>query len=74
EAPRAITDESGFDVSGRYGWEVDGYERGYARDGAPIARPPAPPRRSRFGRPPPPPPFYPGSYSQAPPLMGGPGY
>lgn len=75
EAPRAITDESGFEASGRYGWEVDGYERGYARDGAPTAWPPIPRRKSRFGRPPPPPPAYPsGGYPNAPPLMGGPGY
>ena len=75
EAPRAITDETGFDASGRYGWEIDGYERGYSRDGAPTARPPIPPRKSKFGRPPPAPPPYPsGGYSNAPPLMGAPGY
>ena len=79
EAPKSITDESGFDSSGRYGWEVDGYERGYQRDGAPQPRnyvPPPPPRRSAFGRKPPPPqPYYPqGGYSNGPPIMGGPGY
>lgn len=82
EMPKAIMDESGFDSSGRYGWEVDGYERGYQRDGAPLPRsyvPPPPPRRPAFGRrPPPPPPAYPqgsGSYSGGPPpMVGAPNY
>ena len=48
EIPGGIFDESGFDNSGRYGWEVDGYERGYLRDGPPRPVsyiPPPPPRR-----------------------------
>lgn len=37
-----------------YGWSMDGYERGYQLDGAPMALPPPPPparRRGIFGRP-----------------------
>ncbi|CAN5501401.1 hypothetical protein BH10PSE5_BH10PSE5_17850 [soil metagenome] len=79
EAPRAITDETGFDSSGRYGWEVDGYERGFQRDGMPQPRayvPPPAPRRPMFGpRSAPQPPAYPqGGYSSGPPLMGSSGY
>lgn len=76
EMPRQILDETGFDASGRYGWEVDGYERGYQRDGAPQPRsyvPPRPPRRPIFGRrsSPPPQPYPQGgaSYSGRPPPM-----
>jgi hypothetical protein len=52
-APAAIADETGFDATGRNGWEQDGYDRGYLRDGPPRALPPPPPddaRRPRRGR------------------------
>ena len=48
EMPRGIYDETGFDGDNRYGWDADGYERGYLRDGPPLPqsyRPPPPPRR-----------------------------
>jgi len=48
EMPRGIYDETGFDREDRYGWDVDGYELGYLRDGPPLPqayRPPPPPRR-----------------------------
>jgi hypothetical protein len=45
EAPRGVFDETGFDGDERYGWDADGYERGYLRDGPPLPqsyRPPPP--------------------------------
>lgn len=48
-------DDSGWTPGRRRGWEDDGYERGYMRDGRPTALPPAtpppePPRRDRRRR------------------------
>ncbi|MFZ5670965.1 MAG: hypothetical protein ACOY4K_15865 [Pseudomonadota bacterium] len=49
-----IRDESAFSSPYRDWWEADGYERGYARDGAPQAlpppQPPAPPKKKGWGR------------------------
>ena len=55
--PASIRDESQFNNPYRDWWEADGYDRGYARDGAPSAQPPPqrpvpvkPPRRSLWRR------------------------
>lgn len=49
----SIRDESGFTNPYRDWWEADGYDRGYMRDGPPIAQPyptrPAPPKKPRWG-------------------------
>lgn len=44
-----VFDESGFDLAGRIGWDVDGYEQGYARDGAPNGPSWTPPRKKCHG-------------------------
>jgi len=48
--PTSLRDETGFADPRRDWWEADGYERGYSRDGAPSALPPAgPPPKPRRG-------------------------
>lgn len=51
--PASIRDESQFNNPYRDWWEADGYDRGYARDGAPTAQPyptkPVPPKPARRG-------------------------
>ena len=44
-----VFDESGFDLEGRIGWDIDGYEQGYIRDGAPSGPSWTPPRRKCHG-------------------------
>ncbi len=44
-----VFDEGGFDLEGRIGWDFDGYEQGYARDGAPIGPSWTPPRKRCHG-------------------------
>jgi len=52
--PATLRDESWMQPSSRNWWEVDGYDRGYSRDGTPgalpAAVPPPPPKKKGWGR------------------------
>ncbi|MBI1406863.1 MAG: hypothetical protein GC145_12130 [Caulobacter sp.] len=46
--PGSLRDENSWSSGYRRGWEGDGYDRGFQRDGSPIALPPeAPPKKKR---------------------------
>jgi len=51
--PTSLRERGGWSGGYRRGWEGDGYEFGYQRDGAPVALPPEkapPPPKKRWGR------------------------
>jgi hypothetical protein len=52
--PGSLRDNSGWSDRRRRGWDADGYDSGFQRDGAPNAlppaQPPAPPKKRGWGR------------------------